>query len=75
MPFGHVLTSIWEKRNDASITLSHKEQSRPGEDPEKSEVAEPAEIPVLAESIDAMGRVDDNFRVCKLVMDSGMAAI
>lgn len=55
------LAAVGEGGCDARVALSHEEEGGPGEEPEEGEIGEPAEILVLAEGVDAVGRVDDDF--------------
>lgn len=55
------LAAVGEGGCDARVALSHEEEGGPGEDPEEGEVGEPAEVLVLAEGVDAVGGVDDDF--------------
>lgn len=54
------LAAVGEGGCDTSVALCHEEEGGPSENPEEGEVGEPAEVPVLAECVDAMGGVDDN---------------
>lgn len=56
-----LLTAVWERSCDAGVALGHEEQGGPGEDPEEGEIGKPAEVLVLAEGIDAVGGVNDDF--------------